>query len=621
MASPKPWSVSVFERERPHLTDFVRREVAPRLPAQAAQQAQQATLVIRAPVKSGKREMVEYLAVRDLGPGADPASRGTVHVFISAWHRTADEEQRKELELHNVKVFSINSKEKAAECAQWLARSRTQPHSDRHIVAHLDECDHGSGEKQLLSIVWPALGASGITLLLYSATPQEVYFAAAAAAPRIYIEYTPPAGYCGPGRFLAEGLVFDALPFFIERPAGSQTSTYTLAQGREIIAALREGIVRDPARNFIVLRLTYVLAGPHALAGADAGADEPGRRQNKAIYKFVKFIDTFPELADFAIVVDKMDGHGIPHPARVTSEKIQWSNPAWWRRQASGIPTLIVIDQTSSRSTEWACHDRVFATHDYRAASRVYTAISQAQERVNHYDSKYGTGFQPILVYGHKKTFQLSAGQIDYGTYLAPQWIVADQSRAEVAEGAVAVPNAPTYRIENIYTRDAHPAYPDAMDSVAADMALQCLIGVVSVSSRVAGTVKETHEICAEWHPCRSNEWDRFLTVLAGLHRRGYTGKDRFKNVFARKEAKPVPGTDLWRGCVSSWYDRTEGPDGRWKVLDYQEIKDQTWGVREDKARLTICYNDNVLGIAIRYHTDAKVVTTTLASKNTMYSV
>jgi hypothetical protein len=60
MAIPdKPWPVAVFEEQRPHLTKFVRESIVPLLDDSECRR-----IVLRAPVKCGKREMVEYIAMR-----------------------------------------------------------------------------------------------------------------------------------------------------------------------------------------------------------------------------------------------------------------------------------------------------------------------------------------------------------------------------------------------------------------------------------------------------------------------------------------------------------------------------------------------------------------------------
>jgi hypothetical protein len=68
------WSVAIFESERPHLTTFVREKLLPLL-----DDAECRRVLIRAPVKSGKREFAEYLAQRDYS-----THPGRIHAFISA---------------------------------------------------------------------------------------------------------------------------------------------------------------------------------------------------------------------------------------------------------------------------------------------------------------------------------------------------------------------------------------------------------------------------------------------------------------------------------------------------------------------------------------------------------
>jgi hypothetical protein len=108
--SSHAWSVADFEAQRPELTVFVREELIPLLDHSECRR-----ILIRAPVKSGKREIVEYVATRDHSQHPH-----RVHVFISAWYRTADEEQRLELMIHNMRVFSLTTISKAEETNRWI---------------------------------------------------------------------------------------------------------------------------------------------------------------------------------------------------------------------------------------------------------------------------------------------------------------------------------------------------------------------------------------------------------------------------------------------------------------------------------------------------------------------
>ena len=437
VAPPKPWPVSVFETRRAHLTNFVRTEILPLL-----EDMENRRIIVRAPVKCGKREMVEYIAMRD---SVEKSSR--VHAFLSAWHRTADADQRDELKDQNMEVFSITTQKKVDAFLKWLFNKRLQK---KTIVLHMDECDHGSGSKQMLSQVWKVTrDVACITNILYSATPEEVLYSGEVEDAELHemmegfvtdghrVEYTPPDGYCGPGRFLDAGLVHEALPFFHK-----EGDAFVLSpQGKEIVADLRASMAVTPKRNLVVLRLSY----------SELGGKQADIKKNKAIHQFLQNIGSFPELAEFIVVVDKGDDMGIKCD-QISTEKIQWSSPTYWRRQTTESPILLVIDQTSSRSTEWACHDRIFATHDYRNVVQ-YSTISQAQERVNHYEQRYG-GFQPIRVYGHTRTFRLSAGKINYDTFLTNPW---EKKKIDVRTSPV-----PMYRVRSSATGHAlHAECPE----------------------------------------------------------------------------------------------------------------------------------------------------------------
>ena len=606
IAPPKPWPVAVFEQMRKHLTDFVRDKILPLL-----EDAECRRIIVRAPVKCGKREMVEYIAMRDA------VGRPTrVHAFLSAWHRAADEDQRMELATQNMKVFSITTKKKVDEFLVWLKKQHDE---HKTIVLHLDECDHGSGSKQMLSRVWSEVrDCADITNILYSATPEEVLYSGEVddeeyqammgeiIADGHHVEYAPPAGYCGPKQFLEANLVREAIPFFYK-----EGDSYTLSpQGKEIAQGLRACIAATPSRNVVVLRLSY----------SDLGGKQAEMKKNKAIHQFLKNIASFPELADFMVVVDKGDDMGIKN-AQISAEKIQWSAPNYWRRQAVGVPILLVIDQTSSRSTEWACHDRIFATHDYRNVVQ-YSTVSQAQERVNHYageggNFKYKT-FQPILVYGHKRTFMLSAGKIDYKTFLQNAW---ESKKIDVRTSPV-----PMWKVRSTATGHAlHPKCPEAgLTEIAATRLLQevgCFADI-SLSARVAGRVREVRTYDGIWMAATKENWGtawpRFRDDPANGIVPAEGTRDATRNPFVAAEShRLADGT--WQGMHRVWmildfvggdlYQRMEG--GAQKKLDLGG----TGG-----KRTKICYKDGVLGVFIARCTGTRQEDT-LRAYNTMYKV
>ena len=593
---PKPWSVAIFERERSHMTTFLKARIIPLVDARECQR-----VVIRAPVKSGKREMAEYMAIRDHQTGG--AQR--VHAFLSAWHRTADEKQRDELKQHELTIFPIISVAKAQDCVTWIRAKLT---AGKVVVLHLDECDYGTGDRQSIRNIYNAIrGNDRVFTILYSATPQEVLFSGEVADDEYqgmidemldegeYVEYEPPAGYCGPARFLDAGLVHEAHPFF---NSTGRDSIELTAQGREIITQLRAGLAAGRRRNILVLRLSY---------GEKTRGQGCASKENKAIYQFLRGVATVPELSDIEILVDKgekgMSQIGQRHPSMLV-RPILWSVEAAWKNMQSSSPVIVVIDQTSSRSTEWACHNRIFATHDYRNKA-TYSVVSQAQERVNHYDSRYDDGFQPIHVYGHRKTFMLSAGRIDYLTYLNNEWEIRKIDHRRVERDGLGI-NDHELRSTGP-DRGPHPDYDFPLTQEEAEAALLELgcAAEVDVSPRVRGGVREVHEYETEFFPSTQ---DTFTTILPALIERA--GGHQFRgNPFEESIEKGLE-EGRYKGHLRGWH-----------VLDYERdiVRAPKWGGA--RCRRVICYRGDELGVALCMKTDRIVLRNTLEAYRSMYLV
>lgn len=585
------WSVADFESERPHLTDFVRNKLIVLLDAPECRR-----ILVHAPVKSGKREIVEYMAQRDKSP-----HQHRIHMFISAWHRVADEIQRAELLIHNMEVFSINTKKKAKDCIDWIKKKISK---GVKIVLHLDECDFGTGERQILGGVYKEFRLNkSVTFFLYSATPQEVMFSGEIddcdgedydemMRETIYtgelVHYTPPDGYCGPDRFLSEGLVHEAMPFFYTKEDGSIILS---EQGSAIISDLRQSIKNNPKKNLLILRLSC-----SQVEGSGT------RKDNKMIYQFLRGFNRCDELKDVTITVNK-DVCGV-YSERVLSEPIQWSNPTYWKHKAGGDIIIFLIDQTASRSTELVCHDRIFAYHDFRHTA-VFTTVSQAQERVNHYESRYG-GFQPIRIYGHKKTFELSAGRIDYSTYMTNPWWKHKIDRRVAGKKGL---KGDYYRIESTSDNSLHPLHNQPLKSEDADKVLQELSSYtdVKVSPRVRGRIGSRPVFGCEFVRCDSDE---FLVKKSFLEAK-VPGGANFKDPFKESSNQGKEGS------------RFKGYLREWRVLQFEEIEESErgWGITGDggSARLTICYSNNVLGIAVRWDTGVMETINTLETFKSMY--
>ena len=624
----KPWSVDYFEQMRPHMTSWVQTYLLHYINSPGHSKT-----CIRAPVKSGKREIVEYVAQRDFVSG-DHQPRP--HAFISSWHRTADAEQRIELSQQNLKVFSTTNHRNVELCKNWI---RDQLRQGKQVVLHLDECDYGTGPLQMLSSLWyfiREIREGVIKVILYSATPEEVIYASAREAEdeqqreflhemlvTTQLTYTPPEGYCGSARFLQEGLVVNAMPFFEKRQGGGG---YAISQqGRQLIEEFNASLQVAPEKNCIVLRLSYCEGG-HKI-------------ENKAFHQFINHIDTFTELHGFIVICDKAEGLKLKKSANVAirTDRIEWSDRSYWDEKGEGPRRkfLFVIDQTSSRSTEWACHDRIHAYHDFRHTAQ-YAPTSQAQERVDHYSQRYGNTFQRIKVYGHLPTFQLSAGVITHDQYFQNAWERRKMSSRRQTEGdnesvsssgsSNSESNEAMYLVRECVSKRRHSDCPEngmnTEDSARLLQQLGCWADT-SISSRVAGKPKEVPEYDGHWYPASmetwSTVWEQHCTRV------GISGVTRsnVRNPFNYAESERCED-GRWRGQhrgfrVLKWNDATK------QLFDVDKRDEEPTIIKDlgstGGERNKVCYNESgELGVLIVRPTGRKIVKNKLVSVNTMYA-
>jgi len=574
----KPWSAAQFITNRPYLTTWVNNSIIPHLDAPDCRR-----LLINAPVKSGKREIAEYTSMLDHSSNSEHIK----HIFISAWHRAADEEQRIELSQHYLQVFSIINKKERDRCLQFI---NEQLRNNKQLRIHYDECDHGSGSRQLMSQLWRVIRDNeNIKTIMYSATHEEVLFSAEIndddgsdyeemineyRDAGVVVTYEPPPGFCGPKEFLDANLVMNATRFIEKTPTG----TFTLSsQAKDIISDLKNSMSNPETRkkNIIILRLS----------SSEKTKNTSSRMDKKDIYQFLKHIHLMPELEHFITIVDKSEINSpeLRNNPRIIINTIGWSKPEYWRSLSTEYPTIVVIDQTASRSTELACHDRLFAYHDFRNIF-TYSVLAQAQQRPNHYTSKYEGGFQRIRIYGHKPTFELSAGVISY-----QQYINLEYSKKKVT-------NDNKFRIIHSINRTPHPEFSNEYSEQRTEEIL-AIIGCLAtplLSARLKGGIRDIIITDSQFIPCDSETFEEIALPQINL----VCPNQTFQNPFTRA-AEHRDESGKFMGYLREW-----------KVLDYEtEIKQSRWGfslrhlncpLEQRSGRITICYDNNILGVAIR---------------------
>lgn len=669
---PKPWSIAEFGLYRPNIKDFVDSKICNLIDNEDYDIRR---ILIHGDVKSGKREIVEYIAIRDKN------SLQREHVFMSSFHRVSDNCQREELKNHNLIVYSIKNNEDVENAKKYIL---TRLNLRKKFIIHIDECDYGTGVKQNLKKIYSLFkNNTNVIFILYSATPEELLFSSDITQSEedenfirefyeegIRLYYIPPDTYCGAKKFLDNDLVIDAKPFIL---LNDDNSVSLSQQAKELINEIKNYIhqaieEREDAsfylrkfkkENNIIESEKYRKIAEKKIKNILTLRFTGKTGSKRSIELFAKNLHLFQELEDTFIIFDKVDYDEkkvVQHPL-VTFEQVDWSKKAYWDLKNDNKLIIIVNELTSTRSTEWEFHDRVYATHDYRN-SIVYGTIAQAQLRVAHYSSKYGS-FQHIKVYGHLKTFQLAAKIIDVNNYLIHDWIkeLVKRNRYFVNEKILykekktwinatitaydevydlyvvvfikddeiwEVKNIPIkelrlpekkYQIRNKNSELIHHEFNGEYNNEEADEILVKLgcDKKVDLSSRVKGKCKLVLKIKSEFIKCDEGNINEKLNNLKtrsdlpeNVKKHNFITNDLFNNFDI------VDGIKIYKGKLRSIKDR----------YSFEFIKEQRWGFNENnqKPRITLCYDeDNNLGICLRYTTGEKEEINTLSSYFSMY--
>jgi hypothetical protein len=656
----KPWSVDQFEEYRSYMTTFVREKMVPIINNHNSTNVKR--LLLHGDVKVGKREVVEYLAVRD------SINENRQHIFLSSFHRKADEPQREELESHGLLVFSIYSAKMLNSTILFISELLDQ-NELLTLIIHWDECDYGTGDKQNLSDIYKIYRNNNrVFNILYSATPEELLYSSEITKENnvltdfyedgIVLKYIPPEGYCGAQTFLDHNLVHQALPFFEINRYGIVLSD----QAKDILkGALKEmkssnrkirnlqDRIEDAeeegdltqvsllkreqrtihVRNIISLRISYCVNDED---DDDDGGDR-SELKTKAIYHFLQHSHSVEELKDVYIIADKPDISNTTSFSNVKSETVQWSKKLYWNLIPKDKLVIIVNDQTSTRSTEWVCHHRMYATHDFRKRI-TYNTVSQAQLRPSHYEQNYG-GFQPIHIYGDLKTFQFTVNLITVTQYLNSEWIRKKISKSD----------PPMYRIKNVNdTKTNKKQLPEITithddqlitisngEGYSSEVSLKILTylgctasGKTKMSQRVKGNSKKVPIIYSKFYPCEPTDVESVLIILNEdeelvegciANRSGMYPISQYLNDHKFKQSNLFSKIDE--------EGRYQGNLRGYKMIDYDFLKSQHWGIRlgYEEIRLTECYKDGVLGLGLRFATGDTRETDSLEAWKSMYQI
>lgn len=317
-------------------------------------------VLVKAPVKSGKRQIAEIVAL--IYGQKDPLNK---HYFITALNRLDTKSQIEELSKYNLDVVVLGVQKDSRNLIQKL----TAAQNPNNIVVHFDESDYGTGIKNLFAKVFEICKKRRIKLVCYSATNEEAENSGFADVAKV-IEMTPNALYKGAKWFLDNDLVKEPEAFY----DGENITQH----GKEII----DWWLAQTDKPIAILRLTG--------GEKDKGLYNSFRRSSKKSLLTKNNIE--------CVFVDGFNGFDWMDEYKNLLESFE----------ENGTRTLLVINQTCTRSTELGFHKHLAFLHDYRPNESNYSTLAQAYLRVAHYHPQG----HKIVVYGEKEVFQLAAGLI-----------------------------------------------------------------------------------------------------------------------------------------------------------------------------------------------------------------
>ena len=201
-------------------------------------QAGKRHIAIKAPVKSGKREIVEYISARSKQLGMKHSM-----FYITALNRKDVKSQKEELEKYTINTHCISGDIQCYDAIEAIELSD-------YSISCIDECDYGSGKRQKMAPLFNKfIDIVPHVFLYFSATIEETSVSAIKNRPDFHqMEFIPPPTYRGAKWFLDNGLVFPPSSFFEKDDGGNISFT------EHAFNVIRECVTPD--RNVCVVRVS-----------------------------------------------------------------------------------------------------------------------------------------------------------------------------------------------------------------------------------------------------------------------------------------------------------------------------------------------------------------------------
>lgn len=376
MEQPHPHNLKWFEENRPEIHTFSSNIISVMF------DDGKRNILVRAPVKSGKREIVECIA------------KMVKHkvVYITSFNRKDVKQQADEMESYGIEVIVADPKFAVVRIEHYISNNIT-------VILCIDECDYGSGARHSMAEVTERfINDPRVVKVWISATPEEVEASAISSRDDYaFMEFQPPRQYIGAKHFIDNGLVFEPQKFFEKDADDIQLTAHA-------IRVLCESIT--PTRNIGCVRVT-------------------GRDMPVALFKSTPWKRSIERQLRACM----SDGKEWEINIIDATTPFEWEN----RRTRAGYTLdksmnyLFIMFQTCTRGTDlkgW--HPHIAFWHDARRGasqrkdgrSNLNTLV-QALLRVSHYTTMEGYGgiAQNIRVYADMNVMTYAANN-DMGVYL-----------------------------------------------------------------------------------------------------------------------------------------------------------------------------------------------------------
>ena len=302
-------------------------------------------IVCPAPVKSGKREIVIC--------GSLLKDKKSKHYYAVNLLRIDTKEQVEELNAYGISTYvgrDLRSK------LENIKRDIEEAMKDGiTIYLHVDELDYGSGVKQCFADFLRFTMKLPVVHIFYSATAFEMLYAQGIQF-RV-CNFKPDESYRGTEYFLNNGLVHQAEQAFFHY--NNKGILELSPQGEECCRLINV----KQGKNIGVVRITTMEDKQSVYQNVKANCGQAKSSVKRSLDKIFgkdNYVIKFTDKDSSLFWGDR--------------EKNSSSRTAWYDLPFNK-PVLHIINQTSSRSTEWAMQPHLAFYHSYRKESSITTIL------------------------------------------------------------------------------------------------------------------------------------------------------------------------------------------------------------------------------------------------------